>query len=368
MGNKVKVIAFYLPQFHPTPENDKWWGKGFTEWTSVGKAKPLFKGHYQPRVPADLGYYDLRIPEVRQQQADLAKEAGIEGFCYWHYWFGDGKELLEMPFNEVLKSGCPDFPFCLGWANESWYAKVWDASADSTDRLLIEQTYPGEHDYFNHFKKYKDAFADSRYIRIEGKPLFLVYQPVAFKEVSLFLNLWNRLIKESGIADCFYFVANIHDESQYESVIKMGFDAVTVQPLTRVRRFQRDNAFWVFVKRACQHFTKRPLNSFSYRDGIPLLTVEEFDRMENVIPFILPNWDHSPRSGRYGVVLNDCSPQLFAQHVNKVLNIVEKKENKLVFLKSWNEWAEGNYMEPDLKFGKGYILALSNILKGNKDV
>ena len=118
--NKIRVLAFYLPQFHPIPENDKWYGKGFTEWTNVGKAKPLFRGHYQPRVPADLGYYDLRVPETRQAQADMAREYGVEAFCYWHYWFGNGRRLLERPFNEVLESGKPDFPFCLAWANHSW--------------------------------------------------------------------------------------------------------------------------------------------------------------------------------------------------------------------------------------------------------
>ena len=126
MSSKVKVIAFYLPQFHPIPENDEWWGKGFTEWTSVGRAKKYYRGHYQPRVPADLGYYDLRLPQVRQQQADLAKEAGISAFCYWHYWFGNGKQLLENPLQEVVKLGEPDFPFCLGWANHTWLNKSWN--------------------------------------------------------------------------------------------------------------------------------------------------------------------------------------------------------------------------------------------------
>ena len=149
---KARVIALYLPQFHPIPENDAWWGKGFTEWTNVAKAKPLFKGHYQPHIPADLGFYDLRLPEVREAQAELAREAGIEGFCYWHYWFGNGRRLLERPFNEVLESGKPDFPFCLAWANHSWSSNSWKKGfALQKNTLLLEQTYPGEQDYIDHF-------------------------------------------------------------------------------------------------------------------------------------------------------------------------------------------------------------------------
>ena len=157
---KTRIIALYLPQFHPIPENDKWWGPGFTEWTNVAKAKPLFKGHVQPKIPADLGFYDLRLPEVGQQQADLAHEAGIEGFCYYHYWFG-GKQLLERPFNEVLASGKPDFPFCLCWANHSWSNKTWNRKSNmQSNSMLIEQTYPGYDDDYNHFMNVLPLFAE----------------------------------------------------------------------------------------------------------------------------------------------------------------------------------------------------------------
>ena len=157
---KPRLISFYLPQFYPTPENDEWWGKGFTEWTNVGRAKPLFKGHYQPKVPADLGYYDLRIPEVREQQADLAREAGIEGFCYWHYWFGNGKRLLDRVFREVVETGKPDFPFCLCWANESWHKKFWNMDGTTDKQILAEQVYEDEEGNTKHFYALLDAFKD----------------------------------------------------------------------------------------------------------------------------------------------------------------------------------------------------------------
>ena len=169
---KTKVIAFYLPQFHPFPENDKWWGKGFTEWTNVGNAKKMFKGHYQPRVPADLGYYDLRLPQVREEQAELAKEAGVAAFCYWHYWFGNGKQLMDMPLQEVLRLGKPDFPFCLGWANHSWVSTNWNIEKSSfIPQTLMEQKYPGEQDIVDHFYKMLPAFKDKRYFRIHDLSL-----------------------------------------------------------------------------------------------------------------------------------------------------------------------------------------------------
>ena len=175
MENQMKIIAYYLPQFHPFKQNDEWWGEGFTEWTNVAKAKPLFKGHYQPKIPSILGFYDLRLPETREKQVQLAKEAGIYGFCYWHYWF-NGTELMERPFKEILNSGKPDFPFCLGWANESWMAKLWSKNG-VTGKTLIAQTYSDEDDV-KHFEAYKQAFQDNRYIRIKGKPFFLIYRPL----------------------------------------------------------------------------------------------------------------------------------------------------------------------------------------------
>lgn len=178
MTEQARLIAFHLPQFHPTSENDQWWGKGFTEWTNVARAKPLFPGHYQPRIPTDLGFYDLRLPEARHAQADLAREYGIAGFCYYHYWFG-GRRILERPVNEILSSGEPDFPFCLCWANHSWN-NTWQG----TQEMLIEQTYPGREDHVSHFNWLLKAFTDERYIKIDGKPLFMIYFPDDVPEVA----------------------------------------------------------------------------------------------------------------------------------------------------------------------------------------
>jgi lipopolysaccharide biosynthesis protein len=207
MKNKARVIAFYLPQYHPIPENDVWWGKGFTEWTNVGKAKALFKGHYQPRVPADLGYYDLRVPETRKAQADMAREFGVEGFIYWHYWFGHGKRLIERPFNEVLVSGEPDFPFCLAWANETWKGF---AHGMTNRNILIEQKYPGVADYTAHFYEVLPAFKDKRYITVKGSPLFMIYKPLGEPEVKVFMVIWQKLALENGLEKIYFVTKELH--------------------------------------------------------------------------------------------------------------------------------------------------------------
>ncbi len=204
---KARVIAYYLPQYHPVKENDEMWGKGFTEWTNVAKATPLYKGHYQPQIPADLGFYDLRLPEVREEQAKLAKEAGIEGFCYWHYWFGNGKRILERPFNEVLESGKPDFPFCLGWANHSWSNKTWQKlKRFQQDTVFIKQEYLGVEDYTMHFNAVLPAFMDKRYIKVDDKPLFLIFDPDAIPDIEVFIKLWRDLAIKNGLKGI-HFVA-----------------------------------------------------------------------------------------------------------------------------------------------------------------
>lgn len=186
---RARLIAFYLPQFHPIPENDRWWGPGFTEWTNVAKAKPLFPGHEQPRLPADLGFYDLRVAETRIAQADMARECGVEGFCYWHYWFGNGRRILERPFQEVLDTGQPGLPFCLAWANQSWNG-VWYGNPGA---ILLEQTYPGTEDERQHYLWASRAFHDHRYMRVDGKPIFVIFAPHDMPSTKSFIEHWRRV-------------------------------------------------------------------------------------------------------------------------------------------------------------------------------
>ncbi|MBQ9231379.1 MAG: glycoside hydrolase family 99-like domain-containing protein [Prevotella sp.] len=367
MSNKARVIAFYLPQFHPIPENDEWWGKGFTEWTNVGKAKPLFKGHYQPRVPADLGYYDLRLPIVREQQAEMAREAGVEGFCYWHYWFGNGRTLLSEIFDEVLESGKPDFPFCLGWANHSWTRRTWNSSAAMHKDLdLLLQEYPGDKDYENHFYNVLPAFRDKRYITVDGKPIFVIYAPMDIPDIRNFTNLWRSLAVKNGLQGI-HFVGRANNKiNEFVPLLDDVLDALTFESFMNAHH--RVNGY---VKSKINYELRKffpwvaPLNKFKYKDIIRNWFTE-YDRLENCYPSILPNWDRSPRGGRTTMIYTGSTPELFKTHVEEALDIIRDKqpEHRILFLKSWNEWAEGNYMEPDLKFGHGYLDALRDVIVG----
>lgn len=361
----ARFITFYLPQFHPTPENDEWWGRGFTEWVNVAKARPLFRGHVQPHIPADLGFYDLRLPEVREQQAELAREAGIEAFCYWHYWFGNGKRLLERPFKEVLKSGRPDYPFCLAWANHSWYKKLWDPKSPGKDKLLIEQKYPGIDDYVHHFNELLSAFKDHRYFRVNGRLFFIVYDAMGFSDVTTFVNTWRKLAKENNLND-FYFVATDFDCRNKDIIISKGFDAVynndTFNIHHHLSKFQKG---LLYLDRK---YLKRP-TVFHYKDAIKYMVTDDCAKRD-VIPMIAPNWDHSPRSGANAIILDKSTPELFAKITERAINIIKDKpkEEQIVIIKSWNEWGEGNYMEPDLEFGKDYIEALKRTIDKYKIV
>lgn len=361
--SKPKIIAFYLPQYHPTPDNDKWWGKGFTEWTNVGKAKPLYKGHDQPKVPADLGYYDLRLPEVREAQAELAKEAGIYGFCYWNYWFGNGKEELELPLNEVLRLGKPDFPFMICWCNESWYRKMWDKDINgNVKELILEQKYPGEEDIVNHFYSRLKYFKDPRYIKYENKPVFMVYRWMDVPDIKRFINIWDHLSKKEGF-DGIYFVAYLVEDISYKDklkILELGFNGINV------------NRFYTAINSSFSKFVV-------YKDKIlkrlfKVITIYDYKKIyqnlwnedclnDHIFPTLVPNWDPSPRRGRNAILFKNCTPVIFRKYCVKLFEFIKNKNNpNYIFLRAWNEWGEGNYMEPDLKYGKGFIKALKDAL------
>jgi hypothetical protein len=376
-----------LPQYHPIPENDQWWGKGFTEWTNVGKAKPLFSNHYQPRVPADLGYYDLRLPEVREEQAQMAKAAGIEGFCYYHYWFGNNKQLLEQPFNEVLSSGKPDYPFCLCWANHTWSNKTWEKSSVlKNDTILIEQQYLGRQDYISHFEKVLPAFKDKRYIKIENKPVFCIYDPYSFEDVVEFMRVWRKLAIDNGLEGVYFIgmtsstlsfkidekgkrtpsLPNLKSSAEiYNYILNLGFDAVNSFGKRRAEMIN-DGMISDLIKT----FLKRKGIQVGVKKYNYLPTVNNYfapeDVWENVYPTILPQWDRTARVGNADGVYVNSTPQNFGKHVRAAIDLIKNKEleHRILFLKSWNEWAEGNYMEPDLKYGKGYIEVLKKELDG----
>lgn len=345
---KIRLIASYLPQFQPIKENDEWWGKGFTEWTNVGKAKPLFKGHYQPRVPTDLGYYDLRLPEVRLAQAEMAREYGIEGFCYWHYWFGDGKRILEKTFDEILRDKEPGFPFCLAWANETW-SGVWHGLKN---QILMEQKYLGAEDYKKHFEAVLPAFLDERYIKVDDKPVFMLYRPLDFEDAPEFIELWNKWAVENGLKGI-YFIGQITTPENRDLVLSKGFDAVNIVRLTEYMRLNTNK-----IARGFQRVSGQ-LKKYEYKDFYPYFSGIE-DKDLNCIPTIIPNWDHSPRSGKRALILNNSNPQLFGEHVKDIFSKISHKphDNRISFIKSWNEWGEGNYLEPDLVHGHGYLKAL----------
>lgn len=351
MEKLAHLIAFYLPQYHPIPENDAWWGSGFTEWTNVAKAQPLFPGHYQPKAPADLGFYDLRVPETRAAQAELARSYGIEAFCYYHYWFA-GRQVLERPFNEVLSSGQPDFPFCLCWANQSWTG-IWHGAPN---RVLIEQTYPGMEDHRQHFDWLLRAFQDPRYFRVEGKPLFVVYNPDELPESKLVTDLWRDLAARAGLPGLF-LVAE-HRLPDWDPAAR-GFDAAVTVRLPPRRSTLASWATW-----------KNPIRKLKYRlaDWRKLPTIHQYEHViDHMVvpstpgiesyPCVVPNWDNTPRSGTNGMVLRGSTPELFGRQLRNALERVSDRpgERRLVFIKSWNEWAEGNHLEPDLRFGCGYL-------------
>ncbi len=346
---KARALAFYLPQYFPIAENDQWWGPGFTEWTNAARARRLFPGHLQPTLPGDLGFYDLRVPETRQAQADLARTYGVEAFVYWHYWFGGGDRILDRPFREVLESGEPELGFALAWANQTWTG-IWHAAAD---RVLKEQTYPGPEDDRNHFDAILPAFRDERYVRVRGRPLFYVFRPEELPDPAVFVDRWQQMARDAGL-EGLYLVAEASDllgaGARYTDAAADGFDASVYMRLpARVTAASR-------VRMRAMRKAMGGPEIWPYSDSV----VDDVPRDIDVQPCIYPNWDNTPRAGRRGLVLHGATPALFQRNVEAAVALLADRpaDERLLWVKSWNEWAEGNHLEPDLRQGHGWLRAL----------
>jgi lipopolysaccharide biosynthesis protein len=362
----IRAIAFHLPQFHPIPENDEWWGKGFTEWTNVVKARPLFPGHYQPHLPADLGFYDLRLPEARAAQAELAASHGIHGFCYYHYWF-NGRRLLERPIDEILGSGQPDFPFCLCWANEPW-SRRWDGS---NDEVLLEQRYSPSDD-LAHIRALIPFFLDRRYIRVMNRPFFAVYRASELPDPQRTADLWRREAERAGLKDLFLVRVESHNESGDPRTI--GFDcSLEFQPHFSVLSNSRiPRRKWWHRRRlgtAEPAFADNAV--FEYEDLVKnalAAPVPTYPR----IPCVCPGWDNSPRRKHGATVFINSTPETYELWLREVVNRqragITSQENSgltrdsFVFVNAWNEWAEGNHLEPCQRWGRKYLEATRRAL------
>jgi len=372
MKNNLKILAFYLPQFHPFKENDEWWGKGFTEWRNVAKTSPRYKNHYQPHMPADLGFYDLRLEETREAQASLAKEYGLSGFCYYHYWF-DGKIIMDRPFREVLKSGKPDFPFCLCWANENW-TKAWDGD---TKNVLISQNHCEEDDT-KHIKWLIDAFKDERYIKVNGKPFVLIYRIDLLPDVKNTISIWREESKKAGFPDIHLVAVKSNfvtlDESE---ILPLGFDAVVeFQPNMRYFKQKFFNKAFGKIKREINNFYEK----FISKSGDPIFrinrildyksivnnSIKGLERKGRIYPCVFPSWDNSARR-KDARIIENSDADLYGYWLEKTISSVKQRfsdtEEQFVFINAWNEWAEGCHLEPDLKHGLSFLEATKKVLK-----
>ncbi|MBD0823866.1 glycoside hydrolase family 99-like domain-containing protein [Aestuariibaculum marinum] len=357
MKRKIKPIAFVLPQFHPIPENDAWWGKGFTEWTNVTKAKPLFEGHYQPHLPTDLGFYDLRLPEARQAQADLAKAYGIEGFCYYHYWF-NGKRLLNQPIDGMLQQKDLEMPFMLCWANENW-TRRWDGKEHD---ILIEQNYNLDDDKAHMRWLCENVFSDERYIKVDGKPVFLVYRYGLLPNYKVTISIWRDIVKNEfnfkGIYICAVesFSSFILPEfNVFDGIVEFGPHRVIKHKLN-----YKAQEKW-YLKLLGVNKNKRDFRDF--KKGVKESIARREDKYK-LYRCVTPSWDNTARKGQKGTVALGSSPELYCEWLSYIVKKFKpfSTDENFVFINAMNEWAEGNHLEPCIKYGTAYLEATKKAL------
>ena len=339
----TRLIAFYLPQFHPIPENDAWWGKGFTEWTNVTRARPNFVGHYQPHLPADLGFYDLRLAETRLAQAELARAHGIYGFCYYYYWF-NGTRLLHRPLDEVLARGEPDFPFCVCWANENW-TRRWDGGADE---VLIAQEYSAANEQ-RLLADLLPLLRDPRYICIEGRPLLLVYRANLLPQPRRATDNFRATARAAGLPEPFLaFIQHPGSPSPetwgFDAAVEFpphGLEAVQLTDQLRKTNIAFSGEVWDYIS-AAKNALERPLPPFDFLRGVMM------------------GWDNTPRLQNNGQIFVNCHPENYRRWLSAIISQTRQTkppQQRIVFINAWNEWGEGCHLEPDQQFGLGYLEA-----------
>lgn len=346
----VRLIAFYLTQFHPVPENDLWWGKGFTEWTNVTKAAPLFKGHYQPQLPADLGFYDLRVRETRREQIELAKSYGIDGFCYYYYWFS-GHRLLEKPLEDMLADPDSDMPFCLCWANENW-TRRWDAAEHE---ILLAQKYRPEDD-LEFIKSLEPYLRDSRYIRVGGKPLIIVYRPQHLPDSAKSVQVWRDYCREVGIGEIQAACALTHGNWDHKAY---GFDSGVEFPPHNMKapNLAPSLAFFEEYSGFCP----------DYHEIADMYLGNEYGPGKDVFRGVFPAWDNTARRGKIGTVILNGTPENYEHWLASAVACTKRdfpEGNRPVFINAWNEWAEGCHLEPCRRYGHQFLEATSRAKAG----
>jgi hypothetical protein len=344
----MKTIAIYLPQFHPIPENDKWWGKGFTEWTNVTKAKPLFKGHYQPHLPSDLGFYDLRNIETQKEQVALAQEYGIDGFCYYHYWF-EGKRLLERPFNQILENKDIDFPIMLCWANETWSRRWLGEEID----VLMHQGYSMK-DHRNHANWLVKAFRDERYIRIDNRPVFAIYRPFRIPEYQKALEIYKEEVMKHGLPEPYIIASNSHDSTKSSLVdAYLNFEPqLSLLPNAFIDGFKVGK----LVRNLKYGIISGKLKIYDYKEVKKIMMNRPIDK--DTFPCVFVGWDNSARKSANGIIIKNNCPKIFYDSlVDAYKKLKENKQTKngIIFLNAWNEWAEGNHLEPCHECGREFL-------------
>ncbi len=363
---RIKLIAFYLPQFHEIPENNKWWGKGFTEWDNVKKARSLYRTHNQPRYPLNNNYYDLLDIETMKWQADLAKKYGIYGFCFYHYWFG-GKKLLEKPIENLLRNKDININFCLSWANEPW-TRTWHGAAGEKE-ILIRQEYGRHDEWMEHFEYLLEFFRDKRYIKKDNKPIFLIYRTGYMDYCNDMLELWNRLAIENGFAGI-HFVNMLTARDKY-SKSKYLEATVDFEPgRTRRERIKKEERFSLLKNvlrdkvKSLGVFNRLICNIVDYDK----INMEMLDKKHKKSEYrgVFVDYDDTPRRGIKGIIIKGSTPASFGKYLSENIRRSLNEGNDYLFINAWNEWGESNYLEPDKRYGYAYLRAVRKALVDNK--